>query len=133
MPKFLSELFAEQEATVVDWYGPLYGLYELPGNISELTIRFVDAIAQPPQGVRLRIRGGSFVLLGERFENLVFWNDTAAPEQSLTIEWKRGAARSIRVADPRRDAGLARQRGNACNDRAAWSGRARMQRRRRGA
>ena len=47
----LATIFAEQQTNRIDWCGgPLYSLYELPTDSSEMRIRFVAFRACPPQG-----------------------------------------------------------------------------------
>lgn len=96
----LSTLFAEQQTNQIDWDGPLYSLYELPSDASEVTIRFLSATSQPPQGFRLKARGGSFDVdstAAPATDDLVLWQDTAPDEVRIRITWKPKGARSLRI------------------------------------
>ncbi len=93
----LSDLFAVQKTTKVEWGGPLFSLYELPTDASHLVVRFVSARPDPPQGVRLKIRGGDLEVEGTRGRDLVFWEDSAPEEVRVSIVWKPRAARSLRI------------------------------------
>jgi hypothetical protein len=93
----LSSLFAEQQTTQIDWDGPLYGLYELPTDASELTIRFLSAKALRWQGLCLKARGGTFEVNSRVAADIVLWQDTAPDEVLVRITWKPKGARSLRV------------------------------------
>lgn len=93
----LSALFAEQQANQIDWDGPLYSLYELPSEASGLTIRFLSAKSQPPQGLRLKVRGGTFEVDSTAADDLVLWQDSAPADVLVRIAWKAKGARSLRI------------------------------------
>lgn len=93
----LSDLLAVQKTTKVEWGGPLFSLYELPTDASHLVVRFASARPDPPQGVRLKIRGGDFEVEGTRGRDLVFWEDSAPVEVRVSIVWRPRAARSLRI------------------------------------
>lgn len=93
----LSSLFAEQQTNQIDWDGPLYSLYELPSEASALTIRFLSAKTQPPQGLRLKVRGGAFEVESTAADDLILWQDTAPEEVPVRITWKPKGTRSLRV------------------------------------
>jgi hypothetical protein len=84
----LSSRFAAQQTNQIDWDGPLYSLYELPTDASELRIRFLSAKAPPPQGLRLKVRGGTFEVASRAAGDLVLWQDTAPDEVLIRITWK---------------------------------------------
>lgn len=94
----LATIFAEQQTNRIDWCGgPLYSLYELPTDSSEMRIRFVAFRACPPQGLRLRVRGGSLDIDGETADDIVLWTETAPVEVRASITWKSRGARSLRM------------------------------------
>lgn len=93
----LSSLFAEQQTNQIEWNGPLYSLYELPSDASELTIRFLSAKPQPPQGLRVKVRGGTFDVESTVADDLILWQDTAPSEVRIRIAWKSKESRSLRV------------------------------------
>ena len=93
----LATIFAEQQTNKIDWGGPLYSLYELPTGSGEMTIRFVAFRACPPQGLRLKIRGGSLDIDGRTADEVVLWTDTAPTEVRVAINWKPHGARSLRI------------------------------------
>lgn len=93
----LSSLFAEQQTNQIDWDGPLYSLYELPSDTSELTIRFLSARSQPPQGLRFKVRGGTFEVESTTADDLIIWQDTAPAEVPIRIAWKPKGTRSLRI------------------------------------
>ncbi|WP_162940313.1 hypothetical protein [Gryllotalpicola protaetiae] len=93
----LAGLFAEQQKHQIDWHGPLYSLYELPTDTSRMTIRFRSAIPHPPQGFRLRIRGGALGIESTRTDDVVLWQDTAPNEIRVQIAWESKQGRSLRI------------------------------------
>lgn len=93
----LSSLFAEQRTNQIDWDGPLYSLYELPSDGAKLAVRFKSAISTPPQGLRLKIRGGVFEANGVVTDDLTLWQDTAPPDVAVLLRWKSKRGRSLRV------------------------------------
>jgi hypothetical protein len=97
MDKDLASLFAEGQTNQIDWDGPLYSLYELPTGANELTIRFLSATAHRPQGLRLKVRGGTFEVESTATDDLVVWQDTAPAEVRVGIRWKSKGARGLRV------------------------------------
>ncbi len=93
----LSSLFAEQQTNLIDWDGPLYSLYELPRDASELDVRFLSAKSQPPQGLRLKVRGGTFEVESTTANDLVLWQNTSPDEVHVRIRWNSKGLRSLRV------------------------------------
>lgn len=93
----LASRFAEQQTNQIEWDGPLFSLYELPTEASALTIRFLSATSVPPQGVRLKVRGGTFDVEGTSADDLVLWQDTAPSEVRARIKWKSKVGRSLRI------------------------------------
>lgn len=93
----LSSIFAQQQTNQIDWDGPLYSLYELPSDTSELTIRFLSAKPQPPQGLRLKVRGGTFEVESATADDLIIWQDTAPAEVPIRINWRPRGTRSVRI------------------------------------
>jgi len=93
----LASLFAEQQTNQIDWEGPLYSLYELPTDTAEMTIRFVAATAHPAQGLRLKVRGGTFEIDSTTADDVVLWQDTAPNEVRVLIKWKPKGSRSLRI------------------------------------
>jgi hypothetical protein len=93
----LARAFADQQSNIIDWDGPLYSMYELSTNATELTVRFVSAIEQPVQGLRLKVRGGTFEIDSTSANDLVLWHDTAPEIVRVRIRWKSRGARSLRI------------------------------------
>ncbi len=93
----LSEIFAEQQTNQIDLDGPLYSLFELPNDASELTIRFVSVRSRLPQGLRLRARGGAMTVGSTTTDDLVLWTDTAPDTVQVKVAWKSRGGRSLRV------------------------------------
>lgn len=93
----LASLFAEQQSSQIDWHGPLYGLYELPTDAEELTLRFRSVGAQLPQGLRLKARGGTLEIESSSASDVILWEDTAPDEVHVRIRWRSKGARSLRV------------------------------------
>jgi len=97
MNQDLASLFAEQQTNQIDWNGPLFSLYELPVHADALTIRFVSARADPPQGVRLKIRGGSGEVNSTVGSDIILWQDKAPEEVTVKLSWNGKAPRSLRI------------------------------------
>jgi hypothetical protein len=93
----LSALFAQQQTNQIDLDGPLYSLFELPSDARELTIRFLSGKSQPPQGVRLKVRGGTMTVGSTTAVDLVLWQDTAPELVQIKVTWKSRGARSLRI------------------------------------
>ncbi|NTW42163.1 MAG: hypothetical protein HGA44_20180 [Cellulomonadaceae bacterium] len=93
----LSKLFTEQQASEIDWNGPLFSLYELPSEVSQLTVRFRARASGRRQGIRLKIRGGEFEANGVLATDLVVWQDASPEKFDVQVRWKANAARSLRV------------------------------------
>ena len=70
---------------------------ELPDDANELTIRFRSATPEPPQGLRLKVRGGTFEIESADTDDIVLWQDTAPAEVDVRIRWKTRGVRSLRV------------------------------------
>lgn len=93
----LAALFAEQQTNLIEWDGPLYNLYELPTEGTELRVRFQSATSAPPQGLRLKVRGGTFDVESTATDDLILWQDTAPAEVRIRIAWKPKGRRSLRI------------------------------------
>lgn len=94
----LADLFAEQQTTMIDWGGgPVHGLYELPTEITDLSVRFVRAVPSPPQGLKLKVRGGTLTINATSSTDMVLWEDTAPGEVRVRVAWKPRAKRSLRL------------------------------------
>lgn len=102
----LASLFAAQQTNQIDWSGPLYSLYELPSDRSEFTVRFRSAIAQPPQGLRLKVRGGALEVGSTAAADLVLWEDAAPAEVHIRVRWNGTGSRSLRLWNVWRVEGL---------------------------
>lgn len=93
----LSSLFAEQQASEIDWNGPLFSLYELPTDATRLRVHFQSRGSDLRQGIRLKVRGGDLEANGALAPDLVVWQD-ASPEQfDVQVQWKEKGTRSLRV------------------------------------
>lgn len=95
--KTLSSLFAEQQTNEIDWDGPLYSLYDLPTDASQLTIRFMSGKTRPPQGLRLKMRGGAMSVESTAAAEIVLWQDSAPEEVRIELTWKPKGKRSLCV------------------------------------
>ena len=93
----LSKLFAEQQASEIDWNGALFGLYELPSDVTRLRVQFRARASDLRQGIRLKIRGGEMEVDGVLASDFVFWQDVSPDEFDVQVRWKTKGARSLRV------------------------------------
>jgi hypothetical protein len=93
----LSSLFAQQQTNQINWDGPVYSLYELPRDTTELTIRFQSAASKPRQGLRLKVRGGTLEIESRTSGDVILWQDTAPAEIHVRVRWKPRGLRSLRI------------------------------------
>lgn len=93
----LSKIFAEQQASEIDWNGPLFSLYELPSEVSRLRVQFRARASDLRQGVRLKIRGGELEANGVLASDLVLWQDASPAVLDVQVRWQAKRARSLRV------------------------------------
>lgn len=97
MTEDLSDRFAEERATRIYVDGPVDSIVDLPETTSRLTVKLVAAEGRLPQGLRLKVRGGSLIVNGVTLSDAVIWEDTAPDIVELRVRWGRGAARSLRA------------------------------------
>lgn len=93
----LSSIFAEQQTNLIDWGGPLYSLYDLPTDATELGIRFVSSTDLPPQGLRLKVRGGTLEIGAATVDDVILWRDLAPKTVRIRVKWKARGARRLRI------------------------------------
>lgn len=93
----LSRLFAEQQASQIDWHGAVFGLYELPPETGNLTLRMQARARSPRQGVRLKVRGGQLEANGVLATDLVLWEDASPDEFDVRVHWNPRGARTLRI------------------------------------
>ncbi|NCT91505.1 hypothetical protein GXB85_11155 [Cellulomonas sp. APG4] len=93
----LSILFAQQQASRIDWDGPVFSLYELPTHTTRLGVEFMRAGSELRQGVRLKIRGGKLEANGVATSDLVLWQDSSPTCVDVLVRWGKQGSRSLRV------------------------------------
>ena len=93
----LSKLFAEQEASQIDWNGPLYSLYEISNHTDRLAVHFLSRASELRQGIRLKARGGQLLVNGSLMSDVVLREDSAPNPVHVEVRWTGKATRSLRV------------------------------------
>jgi len=93
----LSKIFAEQQASEIEWNGALFSLYELPSDVSRLRVQFRARASDLRQGIRLKIRGGEMEANGVFAPDLVLWQDASPEVLDVQVRWHAKGARSLRV------------------------------------
>ncbi len=93
----LSSLFAEQQASEIDWNGPLFSLYELPTSTTRLGVEFRHRGSELRQGVRLKARGGKLEANGVEESDLVLWQNSSPPRVDVLVRWAKRGSRSLRI------------------------------------
>ncbi len=95
----LSARFAEERTTRIYVDGPVDNIVDLPETTSCITVELVAAEGRLPQGLRLKVRGGSLLVNGVTLSDAVIWEDTAPDIVEVNVRWGRGAARSLRASN----------------------------------
>jgi hypothetical protein len=101
----LSDLFESAQAASVDWDGQLvHSMYELPPLETgvELRIEFDDPNPARPEGLRLKVRGGTLRVADQELDDIVLWSDSAPRIVTAQVLPTKGAA-SVRVWNCWRD------------------------------
>lgn len=93
----LSAIFAEQQASQIDWNGPLFSLYELSSEATRLTVEIRSVGSALRQGVRVKVRGGQLEIDGVEATDFALWHDTAPSQVQINIRWKGKGPRSLRI------------------------------------
>jgi len=93
----LSRVFAEQQASEIDWNGPLFSLYELPSSTTRLGVEFRHRGSELRQGVRLKVRGGELEVDGVEASDFVLWQDSSPSQVEVLVRWAKRGSRSLRV------------------------------------
>ncbi|WP_448811810.1 hypothetical protein [Agromyces bauzanensis] len=112
----LASMFSAQQTNEIDWRGQLFSLYDLSTDVAELTIRFVSSAAALPQGLHVKVRGGSLEIGGVIAADMVLWRDTAPETVQVAVRWSPRGPRSLRIWNTWRDGGVSQ----------AWLGNAGM-------
>lgn len=88
MAEKLSDLFERAKAPVVTWEDVLvHSMYELPDlpNGTIVRIEFGDPNPARPEGLRLKIRGGSLLIEGRELNDVVLWSDSSPQLVTATV------------------------------------------------
>lgn len=93
----LSNLFAEQHASEIDWDGPLFSLYELPTTSTHLGLEFRQRGSDLRQGIRLTARGGELEANGVEASDLVLGQYESPRQLDVLVRWAKRGVRSLRV------------------------------------
>lgn len=79
----LSELFEASHGLPVDWFGQQVHMmheFTVSGSGMALSAEFRTVSAQRPQGVRIKVRGGTVQFEDRALADVVLWSDTS-PER----------------------------------------------------
>ncbi len=93
----LSAIFTAQQASQIDWNGPLFSLYELPSEATRISIEFRSVGSAFRQGLRLKVRGGQLEIDGVEAADFALWHDTAPSQVEVNVHWKGKGPRSLRI------------------------------------
>lgn len=93
----LSAIFTAQQASQIDWDGPLFSLYELPTAGCRVSLEFRSVCSAFRQGVRLKVRGGQLEIDGVEATDFALWYDTAPSQVEVNVRWKGKGPRSLRI------------------------------------
>ncbi|WP_434966466.1 hypothetical protein [Janibacter indicus] len=93
----LSAVFASQRASQIDWNGPLYSMFDLPIEVTRVSVAFQSVDSAFRQGLRLKIRGGRLEIDGVEATDLALWHDTAPNQVEVKVHWKGKGPRSLRM------------------------------------
>jgi len=95
MAEKLSDLFEQAQAPVVTWNETLvHSMYELPDlpNGAEVRIEFEDPNPARPEGLRLKIRGGTLLVEGRDLDDVVLWSDSSLRTVIATVRSTKGSS-----------------------------------------
>ena len=84
----LSDAFEEARATTVEWNGSsVHSMFRIEGVApgSRVRVRFERSNGARPQGLRIRVVGGTVEAAGQSADNVVLWVDSAPPEVTATV------------------------------------------------
>jgi hypothetical protein len=94
MAEKLSDLFERAQSASVTWHGQVvHSMYELPvvAAGSVLRIEFDDPNPARPQGLRLKVRGGTLRLADRELDDVVLWSDSAPRVVTAEVRSKRSS------------------------------------------
>jgi hypothetical protein len=94
MTEKLSDLFERARSPSVTWNGQVvHSMYEMPADEGTvLRIEFADPNPARPQGLRLKVRGGSLRFEDRELDDVVLWSDSAPRVVTAGVRPNRGNA-----------------------------------------
>ena len=95
MPEKLSDLFERAQSAIVTWRGQVvHSMFELPAVPSGTRLRITFDVLNParPEGLRLKVRGGTLRIADQDLVDVVLWSDSAPRVVEALLQAKRSSA-----------------------------------------
>ncbi|WP_157771932.1 hypothetical protein [Ralstonia solanacearum] len=94
----LSELFIASKGAPIEVNGAqVVSMYtKIVETGQAIDVHFEEVAASPPQGLRIKVKGGSILINAQELAEVVLWKETAPPQFAFQCI-KRGKAKEIEL------------------------------------